>query len=32
PHFYYAEPDHQQYLASNPQGYCGLKGLEVCIE
>ena len=32
PHFYYAEPEHQQYLARNPQGYCGLKGLEVCIE
>lgn len=32
PHFYYAEPEHQQYLASNPHGYCGLKGLEVCIE
>ena len=32
PAFYYAEPDHQQYLASNPNGYCGLKGLEVCIE
>ena len=32
PEFYYAEPDHQQYLASNPNGYCGLKGLEVCIE
>jgi peptide-methionine (S)-S-oxide reductase len=24
--FYYAEDDHQQYLAKNPQGYCGLKG------
>ena len=32
PHFYYAEPEHQQYLARNPQGYCGLKGLEVFIE
>jgi peptide-methionine (S)-S-oxide reductase len=24
--FYYAEAYHQQYLARNPQGYCGLKG------
>ena len=32
PPFYYAEPEHQQYLARNPHGYCGLKGLEVCIE
>ncbi len=24
--FYYAEEDHQQYLAKNPAGYCGLKG------
>jgi peptide-methionine (S)-S-oxide reductase len=22
--FYYAEPYHQQYLAANPNGYCGL--------
>ena len=22
--FYYAEPEHQQYLAKNPGGYCGL--------
>jgi len=22
--FYYAEPYHQQYLAKNPNGYCGL--------
>ena len=22
--FYYAEDDHQQYLAKNPNGYCGL--------
>lgn len=21
-HFYYAEPEHQQYLAKNPGGYC----------
>jgi peptide-methionine (S)-S-oxide reductase len=24
--FYYAEPYHQQYLAKNPNGYCGLGG------
>ncbi|SHL93214.1 peptide-methionine (S)-S-oxide reductase MsrA [Vreelandella subglaciescola] len=28
-HFYYAEGYHQQYLAKNPQGYCGLKGTGV---
>ncbi len=27
--FYYAEDAHQQYLAKNPQGYCGLGGLGV---
>ncbi len=27
--FYYAEDYHQQYLAKNPQGYCGLGGLQV---
>ena len=26
PHFYYAEEYHQQYLAKNPAGYCGLRG------
>ncbi len=26
PEFYYAEHYHQQYLAKNPEGYCGLKG------
>ncbi len=26
PPFYYAEPYHQQYLAKNPRGYCGLGG------
>lgn len=26
PPFYYAEPYHQQYLAKNPDGYCGLRG------
>jgi len=29
PDFYYAEPDHQQYLAKNPAGYCGLGGTGV---
>ena len=29
PEFYYAEPDHQQYLAKNPAGYCGLGGTGV---
>ena len=24
--FYFAEDDHQQYLAKNPWGYCGLRG------
>ena len=27
--FFYAEPDHQQYLAKNPGGYCGLGGTGV---
>lgn len=27
--FYYAEDEHQQYLAKNPMGYCGLGGLDV---
>jgi peptide-methionine (S)-S-oxide reductase len=27
--FYYAEPYHQQYLAKNPFGYCGLGGTGV---
>jgi peptide-methionine (S)-S-oxide reductase len=27
--FYYAEDYHQQYLAKNPSGYCGLKGTGV---
>ncbi len=30
PEFYFAEPYHQQYLAKNPDGYCGLGGLDVC--
>lgn len=29
PKFYFAEEDHQQYLAKNPYGYCGLKGTGV---
>jgi peptide-methionine (S)-S-oxide reductase len=27
--FYYAEDYHQQYLAKNPNGYCGLGGLGI---
>jgi peptide-methionine (S)-S-oxide reductase len=30
PGFYYAEDYHQQYLAKNPGGYCGLGGTGVC--
>ncbi len=29
PDFYYAEDGHQQYLAKNPGGYCGLGGIGV---
>ena len=29
PVFYYAEDYHQQYLAKNPDGYCGIKGTGV---
>ena len=29
--FYYAEAYHQQYLAKNPQGYCGIGGTGVCF-
>jgi peptide-methionine (S)-S-oxide reductase len=29
PEFYFAEAYHQQYLAKNPQGYCGLGGTGV---
>jgi peptide-methionine (S)-S-oxide reductase len=29
PEFYYAEAYHQQYLAKNPNGYCGLGGTNV---
>ena len=31
PAFYYAEDYHQQYLAKNPNGYCGLGGIGVCF-
>ena len=30
PEFYYAEDYHQQYLAKNPDGYCGHGGTGVC--
>jgi peptide-methionine (S)-S-oxide reductase len=29
PEFYFAEDEHQQYLAKNPDGYCGLGGTGV---
>jgi len=32
PEFYYAEDYHQQYLAKNPAGYCGLGGTGVCYD
>jgi peptide-methionine (S)-S-oxide reductase len=31
PHFYFAEEYHQQYLAKNPAGYCGLGGIGICL-
>lgn len=31
PEFYYAEDYHQQYLAKNPNGYCGLGGTGVSL-
>lgn len=31
PVFYYAEQYHQQYLAKNPHGYCGIAGIGVCL-
>ncbi|RMU28538.1 Peptide methionine sulfoxide reductase MsrA [Pseudomonas avellanae] len=31
PTVYFAETYHQQYLAKNPQGYCGLGGTGVCL-
>jgi len=30
--FYYAEDYHQQYLAKNPAGYCGLTGTGACYK
>ncbi|WP_114766565.1 peptide-methionine (S)-S-oxide reductase MsrA [Vibrio rhodolitus] len=30
-HYYFAENYHQQYLAKNPNGYCGLGGTGVCF-
>jgi peptide-methionine (S)-S-oxide reductase len=30
--FYYAEDYHQQYLAKNPDGYCGLGGTGVACQ
>lgn len=30
--FYYAEDYHQQYLAKNPNGYCGLAGTGACYK
>jgi len=32
PDFYYAEDFHQQYLAKNPRGYCGLGGCGVGLD
>ncbi len=32
PKFYYAEEYHQQYLAKNPNGYCGLGGTGIALE
>ncbi|MEM9494316.1 MAG: peptide-methionine (S)-S-oxide reductase, partial [Myxococcota bacterium] len=29
PEFYFAEDYHQQYLAKNPAGYCGVGGVGV---
>ena len=29
--FYYAEDEHQQYLYKNPQGYCSLCGIGICL-
>ena len=31
PTYYFAESYHQQYLAKNPDGYCGLGGTGVCF-
>jgi len=32
PTFYYAEDYHQQYLAKNPNGYCGLGGTRIAYD
>ena len=32
PQFFYAEEYHQQYLAKNPGGYCGLGGCGVTLD
>ena len=32
PEFYFAEDYHQQYLAKNPRGYCGLGGTGVTCQ
>jgi peptide-methionine (S)-S-oxide reductase len=32
PQYFYAEEYHQQYLAKNPDGYCGLGGCGVAFE
>ena len=32
PSFYYAEDYHQQYLAKNPHGYCGLGGTGISLK
>lgn len=29
--FFYAEDEHQQYLHKNPEGYCGLGGIGICL-
>ena len=29
--YYFAETYHQQYLAKNPNGYCGLGGTGICF-
>lgn len=29
--FYYAEENHQQYLAKNPDGYCSIGGMGFCL-
>ncbi len=31
PEFFYAEDYHQQYLAKNPEGYCGIGGTDICL-